>query len=205
MSWPPGVVPSPSQSQYYFTSTGDYSIEAQHIAEDTEKDKYGDDVAFRLRLDFRNLIQLFQEDRAIRKAVVAGSVPPEMKDVWKQLEREGIRTEIIDKSQTGGAEHNLPDMTLQWEMLHDAITETPCGTAVLLTGDGAGWELGRGFLPTVQAMKRRGWKIELHSWQDSCNRRLMKWAQRNGVFVRLDDFYESITYIKSSDNRPTGQ
>ena len=83
----------------------------------TPKDKYGDDVAFRLRLDFRNLIRLIQDDRRFVKAVAAGSVPPEMTDVWKQLEREGNQTEIIDRSKTGGAEHGLPDVKPQWEML----------------------------------------------------------------------------------------
>ena len=70
---------------------------------------------------------------------------PEMKDVWKQLHSEGVSTKIIDRNQKGGAEHNLPNVRLQWEMLHDAMNMKP-GTVVLLTGDGAGWGYGKGFL-----------------------------------------------------------
>ena len=34
----------------------DYSIEAQNIAAATENEEFGDDVWFRVRLDFRNLM-----------------------------------------------------------------------------------------------------------------------------------------------------
>ena len=30
----------------------------------------------------------------------------------------------------------------------------------------------------------------------------MRWVRSNGVFIKLDDFYDSITYIKSSDRCP---
>ena len=82
----------------------DYSnifIEVQYIAQATEK-QYGEDVGYRVRLDFKNLMQLIRKDRQVIKAVAAGSVPPEMKEVWKQLQMEGVRTEIIDRSRRGG-------------------------------------------------------------------------------------------------------
>lgn len=180
----------------------DYSniyIEAQHIAQEKEATKYGEDVGFRVRLDFKNLMQLVRKDRKVRKAVAAGSVPPEMRDVWRQLQQEGVQTEIIDRSRMGGAEHNLPDMMLQWQMLYDLANADQPATVILLTGDGAGWDLGRGFLPTLRSMKRKGWSVELYSWERSCNQRLKEWVCSNGQFIQLDEYYLNITYIKSSE------
>ena len=42
-------------------------IEAQHIVQNTEKEEYGDDVGYQVRLDFKNLMQPVQEDRKVVK------------------------------------------------------------------------------------------------------------------------------------------
>ena len=76
-------------------------IEVQYIAQATEK-QYGEDVGYRARLDFKNLMRLIRKDSQVIKAVAAGSVLPEMKEVWKQLQMEGVRIKIIDRSRMGG-------------------------------------------------------------------------------------------------------
>ena len=48
-------------------------------------------------------------------------------------------------------------------------------------------------------MHKRGWRVEILSWAHSCNQRMRQWAQENGVFVALDDFYESITFMEPPD------
>ena len=48
-------------------------------------------------------------------------------------------------------------------------------------------------------MHRKGWRIEILSWADSCNARMREWAEQNGVFVALDDFYNSVTYLAPSN------
>ena len=153
----------------------DYSniyIEAQNIAAATEKERYGDDVSYRLRLDFHNLMRLVRRDRAITKAVAAGSVPPEMREVWVQLEKEGVQTQILDRRTTGGSECDLPDVKLQWEMFRDALRSPRPGTVALMTGDGSGWAHDKGFLPTLQTIREKNWKVEVASWEHSCNRYL---------------------------------
>ena len=45
---------------------------------------------------------------------------------------------------------------------------------------------------------RRRWRVEILSWRHSCNQRMRGWAEENGVFVALDDFYESITFLEPS-------
>ena len=72
------------------------------------------------------------------------------------------------------------------------------GIVALLTGDGAGYLEGAGFHSTLERMHRRGWRIEILSWAHSCNQRMRVWAEENGVFVTLDDFYESITFLEPS-------
>ena len=45
-----------------------------------------DDVSRRIRLNFQNLMLLGHENRTVAKVVVAGSVPPEVRDHWKRME-----------------------------------------------------------------------------------------------------------------------
>ena len=72
------------------------------------------------------------------------------------------------------------------------------GTVVLLTGDGAGYSEGQGFHSTLARMHTRGWKVEVLSWLQSCNRGMRSWAEQNGIFVPLDDFYDAITFREPS-------
>ena len=66
----------------------------------------------------------------------------------------------------------------------------------MLTGDGSGFHDGVGFHADMERMHKRGWKIEVLSWQHSCNRRMREWAERKGKFIALDDFHESITFLE---------
>jgi hypothetical protein len=68
----------------------------------------------------------------------------------------------------------------------------------MLTGDGAGYLEGAGFHRTLERMHRRGWRVEILSWAHSCNQRMRQWAEANGAFVALDDFYDSITFLEPS-------
>ena len=103
----------------------------------------------------------------------------------------------------GGSERNVPDLYLQREMFRDALQmqKTP-GTVVLLTGDGAGYYQGQGFLDVVKILEGAGWKIELLSWDRSCNVRLREWVCRHGFYTSLDRFYDSITFVEA---RGTGR
>ena len=93
----------------------------------------------------------------------------------------------------------MPDPLLQPRMLEDALDfNGDPGIVVLLTGDGAGYLEGAGFHSTLERMHRRGWRVEILSWAHSCNQRMRRWAEENGVFVALDEFYEAITFLEPS-------
>ena len=96
-------------------------------------------------------------------------------------------------------EQEMPDRMLQLRMLEDALdfNGTP-GIVTLLTGDGAGYVEGAGFHRTLERMHARGWRVEILSWKHSCNQRMRRWAEQNGVFVALDDFYDAITFLEPS-------
>lgn len=91
------------------------------------------------------------------------------------------------------------DQALQTVMLRDGFdyNGTP-GIVVMLIGDGAGFHDGVGFHADLERMRRRGWDVEVLSWRHGCNRRMREWAEENGKFIALDDFYESVTFLESA-------
>ena len=165
-------------------------LEAQRFAEERDE---GPNARYRARIHFDSMLRLAHADRPIERALAAGSVPPEMRQLWNRLESSGVEVRLFDR------ERDAPDHVLQLEMLRDAVDRLDCdepGIAVLLTGDGAGYLQGAGFHSTLERMHRRGWRVEILSWAHSTNQRMRRWAEENGVFVALDDFYESVTFME---------
>ena len=154
---------------------------------------------YRVRIDFENMYRLAHADRAVKQAVAAGSVPPEMRHLWNRLESRGVEVTLFDRGTPDRSEQEMPDRVLQLRMLEDALDYNgDPGIAVVLTGDGAGYLEGAGFHSTLERMHRRNWRIEILSWAHSCNQRMKQWAEQNGIFVALDDYYESITFMEPS-------
>ena len=170
--------------------------EMQRLAEERNE---GPDARYRVRIHFDNLLRLAYADRPLRKAFAAGSIPPEMRGLWNRMETRGVEVALFDRGQPDRGEQEMPDRLLQLRMLEDALdfNGTP-GIVTLLTGDGAGYLEGAGFHRTLERMHRRAWRVEILSWKHSCNQRMRRWAEENGVFVALDDFYESITFLEPS-------
>ena len=159
----------------------------------------GPNAQYRVRINFDNLLNLAQAGRKIEKALAAGSVPPEMRQLWNRMENKGVTVQLFDRSSPGQSEQEVPDRMLQLRMLEDTLDYNgDPGIVVLLTGDGAGYTEGAGFHSTLERMRQRDWRIEILSWEHSCNQRMHSWAEANGVFVALDDFYEAITFLEPS-------
>ena len=170
--------------------------EAQRLAEERGE---GPDARNRVRIHFESLLRLAHADRPMRKALAAGSVPPEMRQLWNRMESKGVEVRLFDRGDPGRSEQDVPDRVLQLRMLEDALDfNGDPGVVVLLTGDGAGYHEGTGFHSTLERMHKRGWRVEILSWAHSTNQRMRRWAEANGVFVSLDDFYEAITFMEPS-------
>ena len=183
-------------SVFIYWDNSNIFIEAQRLAEERGE---GPDARQRVRIHFDNMLRLAHADRRVQKAFAAGSVPPEMRQLWNRLESNGVEVQLFDRGSSERGEQEIPDRVLQLRMLEDALDYNgDPGIVVLLTGDGAGYTEGAGFHSTLERMHHRRWRVEILSWAHSCNQRMRRWAEENGVFVALDDFYETITFMEPS-------
>lgn len=147
-----------------------------------------------IRIEFENLLKLALAGRPLAKGHCVGSVPPEVWEVWDRLARKtGIKPELFERGAESGKEQAV-DQALQVQMLRAAMDEAEPQIAVLLTGDGKGFRDGIGFHADLERMQKRGWGIEVLSWDDTCAGALKRWATEVGCFIRLDDFMPSIVF-----------
>ena len=158
-------------------------------------DKDGPMAKNLVRIQFENLLNLARAGRQIVAGLCVGSVPPELDAVWVKLRAAGVVVELYERGSESGKEQGV-DQCLQVHMLRALADIHPPQVAVLLTGDGAGYATGVGFHADLERLQRAGWGIEVLSWDAACNRRLKEWATTSGVYIPLENYYESITFIQ---------
>ena len=179
---------------FIYLDNSNIFISAQEAAAERE----GEAVRARVRIHFRNLLALAHAGRPIERAIAVGSIPPELRQVCNRLENEDVEVQLLERGALHGSEQGV-DQVLQTIMLRDTVDYNGVpGIAVLLTGDGSGFVDGVGFHADIERMYRRSWDIEVLSWRHSCNRRMREWAEENGKFIALDDFYNSITFLEGA-------
>ena len=105
-------------------------ISAQEVAIERE----GMAARHRVRVHFRNLLELAHAGREIEHAIAVGSIPPELRHVWNRAENEGVTVLLLERGAMQGREQGV-DQELQTAMLRDAFdyNGNP-GIAVMLTG-----------------------------------------------------------------------
>ncbi len=183
-------------SAFIYWNNSNIFHEAQRLAEERGE---GPNARYRVRVHFDHMLRLAHADRPLKKALAAGSVPPEMRQLWNRMESRGVDVHLFDRGSPERGEQEMPDRVLQLRMLEDALDYNgDPGIVVKLTGDGEGYLEGAGFHSTLERMHKRGWRVEILSWVHSCNQRMREWAENNGAFVALDDFYEAITFMEPS-------
>jgi len=149
-----------------------------------------------IRLNFENLYRLAHAYRPVAKAIAVGSIPPEHQKLWENFKKSGVEIELHERGQYTGKEQGL-DACLQVHMLRDLDDNKDIPQiAVLLTGDGAGYKEGVGFHADLERMQKSGWGIEVIAWDRSCRGDLKIWAKTFGCYIKLEDYYDSVTYIK---------
>ncbi|MBF0339037.1 MAG: NYN domain-containing protein [Nitrospirae bacterium] len=155
----------------------------------------GEDAYYQFRLQFKNILELARAGREIEYAIAVGSVPPELRQVWNKMEQSGVEIELFERG-SGSNKEQAVDQAIQVHMLRKAIdyNGTP-GIVVMLTGDGHGFHDGVGFHADLERMHKKGWGIEIMAWEKTCNSNLKKWVEKIGTFIRLEDYYESITFL----------
>ena len=68
-------------------------LEAQRLAEERNS---GPDARYRVRVDFAGMLRLAHADRPVERARAAGSVPPEMRQLWNRLESQGVEVQLFE-------------------------------------------------------------------------------------------------------------
>ena len=185
---------------YIFWDNSNIHISGLRVMQEKEPDQPQE----LFRTDFNNLFVLVKKNREVDAAYLSGSIPPPNNALWDYLKGMGIQLQLLTKNADGGEQESV-DMSLQTMMLRTAIDNiSNPSTIAVLTGDGAGKQLGEGFLSDLKRIRSMGWNIEVYSWENSCNRYLKEFAQNEGTFIALDDYYESITFLKEDRYNPTG-
>lgn len=147
------------------------------------------------RTHFINLFEVVRDNRTVTDAYAASSVPPPNNELWNHLERLNISVKKITKT-TDGKEQEGVDYALQTQMFRTMCDHEPSVMAVL-TGDGKGAESGEGFLADLRRIHNKfGWDVEVYAWENTCNRHLREFAEKEGKFIGLEKYYYSITFLK---------
>jgi hypothetical protein len=167
-------------------------ISAQNIARGRE----GQAAKLQVRLQFDNIIKLAIAGRTLGSICVVGSIPPEEREIWERLEQAtGVKPELYERGSVSGKEQGV-DQCLQVHMLRASLDNPEPQIAVMMTGDGAGYDEGIGFHADLERMHESGWGIEVISWENSCKKALRDWAIKNGAFIGLENFYNSVTFLE---------
>jgi hypothetical protein len=181
---------------HLFWDNSNIFVPAKYVAERRE----GAHAFQGARLQFDNLYRLAHAGRPVAEAVCVGSVPPDQEHLWRRLEEIGVKVELFERGSGSGREQGV-DQCLQVHLLRAGYDNAGGSrTAVLLTGDGAGYEDGAGFGADIERLANLGWWIEVLAWRSACNHKLREFAEEVGIFVALDDFYDSITFIQGGRN-----
>ena len=168
-------------------------ISAQQVAIERE----GEAVRSRVRIHFRNLLELARAGREIEHAVAVGSIPPELRHVWESLgKRRRHRSLAGTRCHAGAGTGSGPSFAKPRCCAMDSITTESRALRYCSPGTGLALTMASAFHADLERMRRRGWRIEVVSWRHSCNRRMREWAEENGQFIALDDFYDSVTFLE---------
>ena len=148
------------------------------------------------RTYFSGLLDVVTQGRTVDSISFAGSVPPSDNALWNSVRKLGIVPDLLPRV-VGEGEVNTTDHVLQLALLRLLSDVDEPGIFALLTGDGAGINKGQGFLADALRMVKKGWEVEIYSWDAACHSQLRDFAKRYGKYVRLEDYYENITFIKN--------
>ncbi len=149
------------------------------------------------RIAFNNFLLLITNgDMEFQEMLWTGSGTSELENVFKDIVNKGVDLQLIPRSASG--ENETVDQAIQLAMYrhHRKYRRSP-GTIILCTGDGAGFHEEKGFLYDIMGFIEDGWNLVLYSWDVACHKGLKKFAKKNGVYIPLEKYYYSISFIEN--------
>lgn len=157
------------------------------------KNEPGHQSGFRIR--FLNLFEFIRNSRPVSYAFVGGSIPPNNDPLWQRFINLGV---VVEKQERAiGGKEVAVDEVIQLQMANRVLDVSPPQTMLLITGDGSGYNNGKGFIKQLERSKNHGWNIEVVSWDMGCNKSLKAFAQADGVYRSLEPAYFNVTFINN--------
>ena len=157
------------------------------------------DTVERFGIYVPGLITVVANGREISRCYVAGSNAPGRDQFWQDYRNAGAEVDVHLRN-----EHNQEttvDEAIQAKIIDLLNSQKTPGTIVLVTGDGNGLREGKGFIPTLMAAHKRGWRIEVVAWGYGCNPTLRSYATQFGIFRSLDPDFDQVTFIVQRPRR----
>ena len=159
-----------------------------------EKNEPGYESEFRIH--FAKLFDFVVDNRPVDFAYLSGSIPPNNDALWKRFDDLGVIVEKQERGMASGGEVAV-DEAIQLAMANRILDCDEPSKMVLLTGDGNGYDEGKGFIKQLERAVKHGWEIEVISWDTGCNRSLREFAQANGTYRPLEPVYGNVTFINN--------
>jgi hypothetical protein len=144
---------------------------AQRVAREKEKVPTWHCV----RIDYRNLFRVLRHGKTNQGvSMLAGSVPPGNDALWEAASEAGFDTTLLKRvgDDTGRLVEQSVDEAIHLRISNLLLDEDTPGTIVVATGDGAQTDQGCSFTDQVVRAAKRGWKVEVWSWQSQLSNRL---------------------------------
>lgn len=162
-----------------------------------------------LRLHYRNLFALLEDDREVGTRMLAGSVTAANGLVFKYATECGYEADLLRRiaNEDGSAREQAVDEMLHLRIANALLDFDPPQTLVLATGDGREHRRDCSFPRQVVRALRRGWNVEVYSWAGCLSPAFsdIRVATTGALSVRhLDQYYNAITFFKGGRSSAHG-
>ncbi len=149
------------------------------------------------RIHFENLYKLVLNGRTVGQSYLGGSVPPEAQELWRFARHLGCDVTLLRRVDSG--KEQGVDEILHLKISNLLLDHDEPQTIAILSGNGATSEFASSFPGQVERALKRGWNVEIYSWEDSMNHRvydpILQKHPNLMSYINLDDHYGSITFI----------
>ncbi|MEI7606013.1 MAG: NYN domain-containing protein [Rhodospirillaceae bacterium] len=157
------------------------------------------ETAGQFGINAAGLIDVVANGRHTWRCYVAGSNAPGRDQFWQHYRSAGAEVDVHQRDEHGC--ETTVDAAIQAKIIDVLNSQSTPGTIVLVTGDGNGFRDGKGFIPTLMAAHKRGWKFEVVAWDYGCNPTLREYATQFGIFRSLDPAFDQVTFVTQRPRR----
>lgn len=158
-----------------------------------------------VRIYWKHLFALIEEQRGGQTKLLAGSVPPGNEELWQYARDFGYNTDLLKRveAEDGRMVEQAVDEILHLKVANALLDYTPPQTLVLATGDGKESDYDTSFPGQAERALKRGWHVEVWSWQVQLSNAWKRLGIKYHLLKvrRLDPFYYSITFVKGGTYR----